>query len=53
MHPLICAVVARVLYSGMDLDLYRLLPNDPPYATAAMYHGLLGPHSSSNVIQLD
>ncbi|XP_074614189.1 E3 SUMO-protein ligase PIAS2-like [Acropora palmata] len=38
---------------GMDLDLYRLLPNDPPYATAAMYHGLLGPHSSSNVIQLD
>ena len=30
MHLLICAVVARVLYSGMDLDLYRLLPNDPP-----------------------
>ena len=25
----------------------------PQYATAAMYHGLLGPHSSSNVIQLD
>lgn len=38
---------------GMDLDLYHLLPNEPPYATAAMYHGLLGPHSSSNVIHLD
>lgn len=36
---------------GLDLDMYPLFPPNEPYAS--MYHGLLGPHASSNVIQLD
>ncbi|XP_073242099.1 E3 SUMO-protein ligase PIAS3-like isoform X2 [Porites lutea] len=36
---------------NLDLDLYHLLPNEPP--PPYMYHGFLGPHTSSNVIQLD